>query len=201
MAIRNIPLFGLVALPLVVLHFAGGAVAWRSPLLARLRAGFAEAARSVSPGAWSAGAAGLIVIAAAARLAPGGRPLVQAGFDPTAFPVEAVARARAAGLSGPVFNEFAWGGYLLYAWPEQRVFIDGQTDFYGEQLTREYATIRETGAGWQEALARRGVELMLLPPDAPLVQALSRSPSWKMQHLDATAVLLQHQPTRRDRTP
>jgi hypothetical protein len=202
MAIRNIPLFGLVVLPLVVLHLAGGAVTWRSPLLDRLRSGFAEASRSTSFGAWSATAAGLLVVAAAARLAPGGRPLVQAGFDPSAFPVEAVARARAAGLSGPIFNEFAWGGYLLYAWPEQRVFIDGQTDFYGEQLAREYATIRETGAGWQEALARRGVELMLLPPDAPLVRALSRSPAWKMQHLDATAALLQHRSTLQDhRTP
>jgi hypothetical protein len=127
---------------------------------------------------------------------------VEARFDSALFPVEAVARARAAGISGPVFNEFAWGGYLLYAWPEQKVFIDGQTDFYGEQLTREYATIRETGTGWQEALARRGVELMLLPPDAPLVRALSRSPSWKVQHLDATAALLQHRSMLQDhRTP
>ncbi len=110
-AIRNIPLFGLVALPLVVLHLASGAVAPRSPLLDRVRTGFAEAARSASFGAWSAGAAALLLVAAATRWAPGGQPLVQAGFDPTAFPVEAVARARAAGLSGPVFNEFAWGGY------------------------------------------------------------------------------------------
>ena len=202
MAIRNIPLFGLVALPLVVLHLAGGAAAPRSPLLDRLRVRFAEAARSASFGAWSAGVAGLLLVAAAAQWAPGGRPLVQAGFDPNAFPVEAVARARAAGISGPVFNEFTWGGYLLYAWPEQKVFIDGQTDFYGEQLTREYATIRETGEGWQEALARRGVELMLLPPDAPLVRALSKSPSWRMQYVDATAALLQHRPALEDhRTP
>jgi hypothetical protein len=137
-------------------------------------------------------------VAAAARWAPGGQPLVQAGFDPTAFPVEAVARARAAGLPGPVFNEFAWGGYLLYAWPEQPVFIDGQTDFYGEQLTREYVTIRETGAGWQEALARRGIELMVLPPDAPLVRALAESPSWKLQYVDATAAVLQHRPAAQD---
>lgn len=201
-SIRNIPLFGLVALPVVVLHLAAGPVAWRGALLDRLRAGFAEAARSASFGAWSAAAAGLLLAAAAVRWAPGGRALVEAGFDPAVFPVEAVARARAAGISGPVFNEFTWGGYLLYAWPEQKVFIDGQTDFYGEQLTREYATIRETAAGWQEALARRGVELMLLPPDAPLVRALSRSPGWKVQHLDATAALLQHRPALQDpRTP
>jgi hypothetical protein len=198
MSIRNIPLFGLVALPLLALHFAAVPVTWRTPFLDRVRAGFAEAARSASFGGWSAAATVLLVAAAVTRWSPGGRPLVEAGFDPAVFPVEAVARARAAGLSGQVFNEFAWGGYLLYAWPEQRVFIDGQTDFYGEQLTREYATIRETGAGWQEALARRGIELMLLPPDAPLVRALSGSADWKVQYADATAALLQHQPGVRD---
>ena len=202
MSIRNIPLFGLVALPLVALHLAGVLPAWRGRVLDRLRAGFAEAARTTSFGGWSAIATGLLLAAAATRWGPGGRPLVQAGFDPAVFPVEAVARARAAGLSGPVFNEFAWGGYLLYAWPEQPVFIDGQTDFYGERLTREYATIRETGAGWQEALARRGVALMLLPPDAPLVRALSGSPSWKVEYVDATAALLQRRSAPEDhRTP
>ncbi|HEV8612904.1 MAG TPA: hypothetical protein VGQ73_05290, partial [Gemmatimonadales bacterium] len=152
-SIRNIPLFGLVALPLLVLHLAGAAAAWRGSLLDRMRAGFAEAARSASFGGSSGATAGLLLAAAATRWGPGGRPLVQAGFDPAVFPVKAVARARAAGLSGPVFNEFAWGGYLLYAWPEQRVFIDGQTDFYGVELTREYVAIRGAEPGWRERMA------------------------------------------------
>jgi hypothetical protein len=190
MSIRNIPLFGLVALPLLALHLAGTSAVWQSPLLGRLRTGFAEAARSTSFGAWSAVVAGVLLAAAASRWGPAGRPLVQAGFDRAVFPVEAVARARAAGLSGPVFNEFAWGGYLLYAWPEQAVFIDGQTDFYGVKLTREYVAIRGAEPGWQARMGRRGVRLVLLPPDAPLVRELSGSTEWRLFISDSTSTLL-----------
>jgi hypothetical protein len=188
MSIRNIPLFGLVALPLVVLHLSAGPVAWRSDLIDRVRAAFGEAARSASFGPWSVAAAGLLLMAAAARWAPGGRVLVEAGFDPAVFPVEAVARARADGLSGPVFNEFEWGGYLLYAWPEQKVFIDGQTDFYGEDLTRKYAAIRELRPGWRQELERRHISLVLLPPGTPLARALE-SEGWEPWYADSTAVV------------
>jgi hypothetical protein len=187
MSIRNIPLFGLVALPLVVLHLSGGAAVWRGPLLDRLRAGFGEAARSAWFGVWSAGAVGVMLAAAIFRWSPGGAPLVEAAFDPKVFPVEAVARARAAGRSGAVFNEFAWGGYLLYAWPEQRVFIDGQTDFYGEALTREYAALREARGRWASRLDERGIELVVVPADAPLAVRLSAEPGWERWHQDPTA--------------
>jgi len=190
MSIRNIPLFGLVALPLLALHLAGAAAAWQSPFLDRVRAGFAEAARSASFGGWSAAAAGLLLAAAATRWGPGGRPLVQAGFDPAVFPVEAVARGRTAGLSGPVFNEFAWGGYLQYAWPEQPVFIDGQTDFYGVGLTQEYVAIRGAKPGWRKRIAGRGVRLVLLPPDAPLVRELTAAGDWRVVETDETATML-----------
>ncbi len=54
-------------------------------------------------------------------------------FLPTKFPVKAVDYITTHPIEGNMFNEFTWGGYLLYRlWPEQKVFIDGQTDFYGE---------------------------------------------------------------------
>ena len=46
------------------------------------------------------------------------------------------------------------------------------TDFYGEELTREYRDIRFIQPGWRESLARRGVKWILVPPDAPLAAAL-----------------------------
>ena len=45
------------------------------------------------------------------------------------------------GLKGRIFNDFIWGGYLLKEWPEQKVFLDGQTDFYGEDLARQHMRI------------------------------------------------------------
>ncbi len=56
--------------------------------------------------------------------------------SPEVFPVRRSSTCRRSGFvpPGPVYNEFIWGGYLLYAWPEVPVFIDGQTDFYGEAV-------------------------------------------------------------------
>ena len=128
MSIRNIPLFGLVALPLVVLHVSGGAVAWRGAMLERVRAGFAEAARATSFGAWSAGAAGVLLAAAIFRWSVGGVPLVEAAFDPRVFPVEAVARARSCGPRGGGVQRVRLGrvsavrlagAACLHRWPDR----------------------------------------------------------------------------------
>ena len=38
-----------------------------------------------------------------------------------------------------MFNEYALGGYLLYALnPPPKVFIDGRADMYGEQILSDY---------------------------------------------------------------
>ena len=52
-----------------------------------------------------------------------------------------------------MFNNFIWGGYLLHAWPEQRVFIDGGTDHYGEKLFNEYIQVWNLDPGWRDVLA------------------------------------------------
>lgn len=41
--------------------------------------------------------------------------------------VEMVEFAKDAGLSGPVFNEWTWGGYLMFEAPEFELFIDGRS--------------------------------------------------------------------------
>ena len=189
-SLRNIPLFGVVVLPLVALHLAERGWQPGPGPLARLSEAFRNVAGQTATGAWSGlGAAALVAAALAGSARDGGR-LLPAAFDPAVFPIDAVARARAAGLQGNVFNEFAWGGYLLYAWPERRVFIDGQTDFYGEELTREYADLRAARGAWEARLSHRGIELVVLPPDAPLVQRLAGMPAWRTWYADGTATIM-----------
>lgn len=89
-----------------------------------------------------------------------------------------------------MFNEFTWGGYLLYRlFPLKRVFIDGQTDFYGEALTREYLRILNAEAGWQDTLNQYDVRWVILPPSRPLTRELTRTKGWREFFRDATAVI------------
>jgi len=95
----------------------------------------------------------------------------------------------------PIFNYFPWGGYLLYRnWPEQMVFIDGQTDFYGESLTRQYEKVITMSSGWQDVLEEYNVGRILMPSDSDLVAGLSGNSRWELVYQDETAAVLDSSP-------
>jgi len=105
--------------------------------------------------------------------------------------VTAVDYLRSSPPAGNGFNQFEWGGYLIHQlWPGQRVFIDGQSDFYGEALFREYAQVAEQRDGWADVLGRRGVEWMICGSDSSLVRLLVITPGWRVAHRDPVATVL-----------
>lgn len=112
-------------------------------------------------------------------------------YDPSIFPVKAVDWLIDNPQEGRIFNQFTWGGYLLYReWPEQLVFIDGQTDFYGETLTREYERVISTSEGWENVLRKHDVALVIIPSDSILADKLAQQ-GWQELYRDATAVILE----------
>jgi len=112
-------------------------------------------------------------------------------FSPNVFPVEAINWLVKQPNIGPVFNYFPWGGYLLYRiWPEHQVFIDGQTDFYGESLTRQYEQVITLNDGWEEVLAQNKIDWVIMPQDSRLVRTLEGEPGWEMRYQDETAAIL-----------
>jgi hypothetical protein len=109
-------------------------------------------------------------------------------FDPHVFPVAAVDGVKAAPPVGDMFNEFNWGGYLLYRlWPEKKVFIDGWIDFYGEGLTREYLQALNAEPGWESILDRHKVQWVIVAPTRPLAVRLDESPGWDLRYKDGVA--------------
>jgi hypothetical protein len=91
---------------------------------------------------------------------------------------------------GRMFNFFTWGGYLLYRlWPEQQVFIDGQTDFYGEALSREYVQVESLQPGWEDILAKYNVDWVITQSGQPLEDGLLEN-GWDVAYQDETTVIL-----------
>ena len=112
-------------------------------------------------------------------------------YDPSVFPVNAVNWLDENPQKGNVFNYFTWGGYLLYReWPELLVFIDGQTDFYGESLTREYDQAISVSAGWESVFEKYNIEWALIESSSPLAQILETEYHWRILYQDDTAVIL-----------
>ena len=104
-------------------------------------------------------------------------------FLPEKFPIKAMEYVEQHPMEGNMFNEFTWGGYLLFRlWPEQKVFIDGQTDFYGEKLTREYAVIYNAEPGFEELMQKYSVKWVIIRRTASLAEALDKDPvDWTME--------------------
>jgi len=112
-------------------------------------------------------------------------------YDPAEFPVEAVNWLEENPQQGEMFNYFTWGGYLLYReWPEMNVFIDGQTDFYGEELSREYLEVLALDPGWEDVLAKYSVDWVLLPVDELAARTLQQKADWTVVYKDDTAVIV-----------
>jgi hypothetical protein len=203
---RNIPLFGVVALPLVAQALQRALETW-VPGWSRQRLG--RPVRGVNPSRLAPGwpVAAIIAMFILARTTSGtvqsadqfaaGATLFPTTFNPAVFPVRAVEAARAAGLAGRIFHEFTWGGYILYAWPEQRVFIDGQTDFYGDSITRQYTSILGLEPGWRRKLDAWRIDLALIETVSPLADALAHEEGWHPVYCDSTAVLFQRGDARR----
>jgi hypothetical protein len=187
---RNAPLFALVVLPMLAVEFDPDWRCLRLRGLQRVRMVFEEGERMALPGRLAPWFAALLLLLALSGGTVAGLRLVPDGFDGRKFPVEAVRAARSAGLQGNVYNQFTWGGYLLYAWPEQRIFIDGMTDFLGNDVVRAYLTVEQLDPGWERELERFDVSVVIVPPAARIVPALLGRSGWKTWHEDSTAVIL-----------
>ena len=191
-SVRHVAVYAVIAAPILAQALAGalrGSAAGEAWLKREGRLGELEA--SLRGGWWPAAC----VLAVGALMALGVRLTPVPGgdsFSSRVFPVQAMDRAIAEPPGDRVFNYFPWGGYLLYrAWPEVTVFIDGQTDFYGEALTREYETVITLGEGWEQVLAHYDVDWVIMPSGSRLVRALRQDPGWTESYADSTAVILQ----------
>jgi hypothetical protein len=177
---RHIALWALTGFPLVMLYSNAMWIGASWKPFARFRNGLARGAHLAHAGLWSVPAAALLAVAAARGGKLGVAQLLPDRFDPREFPVTVVERARAAGVTERMFNDFVWGGYIIYAWPEQKVFIDGQSDFYGVPLNQLYMSIRDAEPGWERRLDSLGVSTVLVPANTRLAWEIATAERWTM---------------------
>jgi len=116
----------------------------------------------------------------------------QGASETKEFPSAAVRFLKLARAPAPLMNHYNWGGYFIWQlYPQYQVYIDGRADLYGDSFLQEFAsTYYLRGSSWRSGLERWGVRTVVLPPDAPLVTALSSLPDWKVVFSDPQATVL-----------
>ncbi len=188
-SMRNIPLFAIIAIPTLagLIQTQTGGLTWlkkQNVFIQRMEA-------QLKGMLWPIVLVIAVIIAFQNNMAldvnrQGNR------FNAQVFPVQATEWLKTHPQEGNLFNSFIWGGYLLYeTWPEQLVFIDGQTDFYGESLTREYEKVITLSPGWETILTKYDITWAMIETDSPLAQTLVEKHQWKILYKDETAVILE----------
>jgi len=104
------------------------------------------------------------------------------------YPVRATAFASDSHLKGPMYNDFNWGGFLIFNLPDQPVSIDGRNDLYGDELLRR--AIDTAGAvNWQSDPDLARANFALLDRTAPLASALTSDPAYRTVYQDHIAII------------
>jgi len=105
-------------------------------------------------------------------------------------PVEAVEFVRRAHLTGRMLNDYVYGGYLSWALPRQKVFIDGRADVYAwTGVFQDYgawATLQEDP---NLLLDKYRIDFCLLSRSAPQARLLRYLPGWSERYSDSRSVI------------
>jgi hypothetical protein len=195
-AVRHIPIFVLVAVPVIApsvpLRLLNGA----APVSANFRRVFAVSV--------------LLLMAFFVTVRFVSLAHKQNGMEAKDFPQKAVdfLLAREAGKGvyrgdrdypTRVFAYYDWGGYVIWKlFPNYRVFIDGRADLYGDSLLHEFSTAVDATSSWNKVLDDSFVDTALLPASSALTQALMLDAGWKIAYRDPMAVFLVRVPSERE---
>ena len=122
-------------------------------------------------------------------------PSLRSGFRSIAikkdYPVAAVDFVQADPPPGHVFNQYGYGGYLIYRmWPQLEVYIYGDAAVMGDPFLNEYQGLAVIHPNYKETLDRREVSWVIYATGEPLEVVLQQSQDWQLVYQDNAASVL-----------
>jgi hypothetical protein len=113
-----------------------------------------------------------------------------ASYEAQKFPAGAVEYIAKQEAAGRIFNDYNWGGYLIWKfYPERKVFIDGRADVYGDSFIFEYLRTYSGERGWRETLNHFEIQTVLVQPGSALTTLLREDKDWRKVFEDDQAVV------------
>jgi hypothetical protein len=180
---RHIPLFAVVAAPIVTRYAA-------QVELGRWRWDLTRLAPSRPPSRLMAIVNWALVLLVALGGALYVTDVIVRGQDVEArrYPVAALEYIETHGLAGQrMYNSYNWGGYLL--WRGYPVFIDGRADVYMDAFMDEYVLAYQLRGDWRRPLEHYAVDYVLIESGASLEALLEASDEWTRVYRDDLAVI------------
>lgn len=110
------------------------------------------------------------------------------------FPAKACDYIQDNHLSGPIFNDYGWGGYLMWRLPEYPVSIDERLNLYGDEFSGAYFEVVMGKRRMETLPSFASAQLLLLPVNLAMAKALTTIPALQQQfrevYQDEIAIVL-----------
>ena len=202
LAARNIPIFMIAAAPLVARAMEEWlarlpelrVAEWLRSAARKFNRVAAETSGTDDMARWHLASVAGVLVVAALLFAPSPPKLFRAEFDPKSYPAGAIEALRR-DPSARIFTYDQWGDYLIYRlYPRTKVFVDGRSDFYGDDFEEKCIAVLSVKYDWEKTLDGFGVDTILLPPSAPLAGALKESSRWRVVYDDGVALVFRSAP-------
>ena len=194
---RNIPVFAIVTAPFIAQaleEMFGGLerariAEWVRHCVDAFRnvgMEFAEMDRPWRMHAVSAAAIGVVALLLASPNATG---KLKPEYDPKHYPSKALAVLRA-DPDSRIFTDDEWGDYLIYQlYPGHKVFVDGRSDFYGQDFEQKYLDVMNVKYDWEQSLEQYNVDTIVLSTTTALASAIKQSGHWRAVYDDTVAIV------------
>ena len=185
-SVRHLALFTAVATPVLAELGQGVWERWQSRL-PPLR----EPRMTPLLGGINAGVLVLVAIVVAVYAVPAMASGFRSRHITDDYPVAAVDYLAPDLPPGHMFNQYGWGGYLVYRlWPTQRVFVYGDAAVMGDSFLTEWNSVETLHPDFRRTLDRRAVTWVIDPPNTPLLVGLSQTPEWVQVFADREAMVM-----------
>ena len=104
------------------------------------------------------------------------------------LPVGAADFVKQKGLSGPVYDDYSWGGYLIWN-PGLPVVIDSRQNVYGDERINRSIAVWGGVRHWASDPDLKTAGVVIGPVNAPLTQLLRLSPAFDLAYEDQVAAV------------
>jgi hypothetical protein len=131
----------------------------------------------------------VMVVLAIMLASPAATGKLKPEFDPKYFPSQALSVLQANPDSRIVTGD-QWGDYLIYQfYPSGKVFVDGRSDFYGQDFEQKFFDLMNVKYDWQQSLDQYKIDTIVLSTTAPLASAIKESSHWRAVYDDKVAIV------------
>jgi hypothetical protein len=105
------------------------------------------------------------------------------------YPVNAVRYVEANNLPGPLFNDFDWGGFLIWGLREIPVSMDGRTNLFGNERLQQAIETWQGRPGWDSNPDLLNARLIISNRNFVFASLLRLHPSYKLTYEDNVAAV------------